>query len=158
MKDLINTGNLIQRFLLKQVDIDNIHKVIQRKILKGMHLPVEIKEIQAGYLSSFCFKNIYIHLLQIKLPTSKAVIRNVELLAERHIVLDSLLLKITPEKESAVLAVPETCTDKIMTLYHSCLFAGYQGVIKTYLTISNKFFSPNLIHYHRSYIKGCHIC
>ena len=27
-----------------------------------------------------------------------------------------------------------------------------------YLTISNKFFIPNLIHYLRSYIKGCHIC
>ena len=35
---------------------------------------------------------------------------------------------------------------------------GHQGVIKTYLTISNTFFIPNLIHYLRSYIKGCHIC
>ena len=38
------------------------------------------------------------------------------------------------------------------------MFAGHQGVIKTYLTISDKFFMPNLIHYLRSYIKGCHIC
>ena len=38
------------------------------------------------------------------------------------------------------------------------LFVGQQGVIKTYLTISDKFFIPNLIHYLRSYIKGCHIC
>ena len=48
--------------------------------------------------------------------------------------------------------------DNIITLYHSSLFAGHQGVIKSYLTISNKFFIPNLIHYLRSYIKGCHIC
>ena len=27
-----------------------------------------------------------------------------------------------------------------------------------YLTINEKFFIPNLIHYLRSYIKGCHIC
>ena len=27
-----------------------------------------------------------------------------------------------------------------------------------YLTINDKFFIPNLIHYLRSYIKGCHIC
>ena len=58
----------------------------------------------------------------------------------------------------AVLAVPEMCTDKIITLYHSSLFAGHHGVIKTYLTISNKFLISNLIHYRRSYIKGCHIC
>ena len=35
---------------------------------------------------------------------------------------------------------------------------GHQGVIKTYLTISDKFFIPKLIHYLRSYIKGCHLC
>ena len=50
------------------------------------------------------------------------------------------------------------CMDKIITLYHKSLFAGHQGVIKTYLTISDNFFIPNLIHYLRSYIKGCHIC
>ena len=121
-------------------------------------MPVEIKEIQAGYLSSSYFKDIYLYLAQNKLPTSKAAIRKVETLAEQYILLDSLLFKITPEKETAALAVPEVCTDKIITLYHSSLFAGHQGVIKTYLTISNKFFIPNLIHYLRSYIKGCQIC
>ena len=58
----------------------------------------------------------------------------------------------------ALLAIPEICTDKIIMLYHSSLFTGHQGVIKTYLTISEKSFIPNLIHYLRSYIKGCHIC
>ena len=80
------------------------------------------------------------------------------MLAERYIILDSLLFKITLEKEPAILAVPETCHDEILTLYHSSLFAGHQGVIKTYLTISDKFFIPKLIHYCRPYIKGCHIC
>ena len=101
---------------------------------------------------------MFLYLSQNKLPTPKAAIKKVEMLAERYILLDSLLFKITPEKELAVLAVPEGCTDKIITLYYSILFAGYQGVIKTCLTISNKFFIPNLIHYLRSYIKGCHIC
>ena len=50
------------------------------------------------------------------------------------------------------------CADKIITLYHKSLFAGHQGVIKTYLTISDKIFIPNIIHYLRSYINGCHIC
>ena len=57
-----------------------------------------------------------------------------------------------------VLAIPEMCTDKIITLYNKSLFAGHQGVIKAYLTISDKFFIANLIHYLRSYIKVCHIC
>ena len=78
---------------------------------------------------------------------------------EKYILLDSLLFKIisTPDKAVAVLATPETCTDKNN---HIILFksAGHQGIIKTYLTISDKFFIPNLIHYLRSYIKGFHIC
>ena len=158
LNDLINTGNLIQKFLPKQADIDKIRKVIQRKVLTGTHLLVKIKEIQARYLNSSHFKDIYLYLSQKKLPTSKAAIRKVETLAERYILLDSLLFKITPEKETAVLAVPETCTDKIVTLYHSSLFAGHKGVMKTYLIISDKFFIPNHIHYLRAYIKGCHIC
>ena len=65
---------------------------------------------------------------------------------------------VMPDKEAAVLAIPETCADSIIALYHSSLFAGHQGVIKNYLTISDKFFIPSLIHYLQSYIKGCHIC
>ena len=86
--------------------------------------------------------------------------KRVELLAEKYIMLDSLLFKIItiPGKETALLAIPEVCADKIITLYHSNLFAGHQGVIKMYLTISDRFYIPNLIHYLRSYIKGCHIC
>ena len=157
---MINTSNLIQKFLPKQTDIDKILKVIQRKVLKGTHLPVETIEIQAGYLNSPYFKDIYLYLAQNKLPSSKAAIRKKETLAEWYILLDSLLFKITSthEKETAVLVVPENCTDKIITLYHSSLFAGHQGIIKTYLMISNKFIVSNLIHYHRSYKKGCHIC
>ena len=69
-----------------------------------------------------------------------------------------MLFKINLEKETAVLVVPETCVDKVITLYHSSLFTEHQGVTKTYLTISDEFFIPNLIHYLRSYTKGCHIC
>ena len=68
-------------------------------------------------------------------------------LSEKYVLLDSLLFRTYPEKETAVLAIPEMCTDKIITLYHKSLFAGHQGVIKTYLTISDKFFIPNSIHY-----------
>ena len=56
------------------------------------------------------------------------------------------------------MAIPEIFADKIIELYHTSLFAGYQGVIKTYLTISNNFFIPNLMHYLRSFMSACHIC
>ena len=63
-----------------------------------------------------------------------------------------------PDKEAAVLAIPEIYIDKIIALYHISLFAGHQGVVKTYLTMKDKFFILNLMLYLRSFIKGCHIC
>ena len=104
--------------------------MIQRKVLKGTHLPVEVEEIQAGYLSGPHFKDIYLYLTQNKLPASKAAIRKVETLAEWYILLYTLLFKISPEKETSVLAVPEICADKSIALYHSSLYAGHQDVIK----------------------------
>ena len=135
-------GNLIHKFLPKQTAIDKILHIIQRKVLKGTHLPVEIKEIQVGYLHSPYFKEIYQYLLQNTLPHSKLAIKKLEALSERYVLLDLLLFRINPDKGTAVLAIPEACVDKIITLYHKSLFADHQGVIKTYLTIGDKFFFP----------------
>ena len=57
----------------------------------------------------------------------------------------------------ALLVILAICADKFITLYHSSLFAEPQGVIKTYLTKSDKYVIPGLIHYFHSCIKGCHI-
>ena len=91
LESLINTCNLVKKFLPKQADIDKILKAIQRKVLKG-------------YLSSSYFKDIYLYLAQNRLPSSKAAIRKVEMLAKKYILLDSLFFKVmsTPEKEIAV--------------------------------------------------------
>ena len=101
--DLVNKGNLVHKYLPKQTDIDKILKVIQRKVLKGIHFLVKTKEIQAGYLHNSYFKDIYLYLSQNRLPSSKGAIKRIEALAERYILLDLLFFKITPEKEAAVL-------------------------------------------------------
>ena len=76
LEDLINKGNFIHKYLPKQMDIDKILEVIQRKVLKGTHLPIEVKEIQAGYLCSQYFKDLYLYLSQNKLPSSKVASEN----------------------------------------------------------------------------------
>ena len=95
-------SRLVQNVLPKQADMDKILKIIQQKVLKGTHIPITIKDIQAGYLVSSYFKDIYIYLAQNKLPSTKLAIRKIETLAEKYILLDSLLLKIisSPEKET----------------------------------------------------------
>ena len=73
--DLIDTTKLIQKFLPKQMDIYKILDIIKRTILKGTHLTLNIKEIQAGYLSSPYFKDLYLFLSQNKLPSKRSSIK-----------------------------------------------------------------------------------
>ena len=80
LKDLIDTTKLIQKFLPKQTDIDKILDIIKRKVLKGTHLPLTIKEIQAAYLSSPYFKDLYLFLSQNKLLSKRSSIKKVKTL------------------------------------------------------------------------------
>ena len=108
------------------------HCTTNRKVLKSTHLPLTIKEIQAGYLNSPYFKDLYLFLSQNKLLCKRSSIKKVETLAESFVLLDSLIFKLVmmPDKEAAVLAIPEICIDKIIALYHTSLFPGHQGVVK----------------------------
>ena len=58
LTNLVNTSKLVQKYLPRQADIDKILDIIKRKVLKGRHLPLTIKEIQAGYLTSPFFKDL----------------------------------------------------------------------------------------------------
>ena len=71
---------------------------------------------------------MYQYLAQYRLPSKKPAMRKVEIVAEKYILLDSLLFTLitVSGKEAALLAIPEICADKIITLYHSNLFAGHQ--------------------------------
>ena len=69
--DIIDKKNFIHKYLPKQTDIDKMLEVTQRNLLKGTHLPMEIKEIQAAYLCSPYFKDMYLYLSQNKIPSLK---------------------------------------------------------------------------------------
>ena len=118
LSDLVDSTKLIHKYLPKQVDIDKIMDIIKRKVLKGTHLPLTIKEIQAGYLSSSFFKDLYVYLAHIKLPSKKNAICKVLTLSQNYVLLDLLLFKVITvlDKEKAFLAIPESCTDKIISL------------------------------------------
>ena len=86
-----------------------------------------IKEIQAGYLTSPYFKDLYLYLAQDKLPSRKSAIHKVENLAEKFIMLDLLLFKLikTPKRETALLAVPENAQTKLL---HSIILVCLQDI------------------------------
>ena len=82
LQAVVSTGKLVENILPKQADIDEILKIIQRKVLKGTHLPIAVKEIKAGYLISPYFKDLYSYLAQDKLPTTTLGIGPVKMFAE----------------------------------------------------------------------------
>ena len=137
LADMVNPSNLVQKYLPKQVDIDKIFDVIKGEVLKTS--ANYNKGNPSRLFNPAIFQGLYRYLAQNKLPNKKSAICKIEALSEKYILLDSLLFKIILDKEKALLAMPETCVDKIITLYLATLFTGHQGVIKTYLTISDKF-------------------
>ena len=158
LEDIIDMGNRIHKFLPRETGIDKILHIIKRKVLKGPHLQVGIKEIQPGYIHSPYFKEIYHYLSQNKLPHSKLAIKKFEALSERYILLDSLLFRIYPDKGTEVLAKSRSMHRQDNNPIPQKSICRSSRVIKTHLTISDNFFIPSLLHYLRSYIKGCHIC
>ena len=62
LSDLVDSPKIIHKYFPKQVDIDKILNIIKRKVLKGTHLLLTIKEIQAGYLSISFFKDLFVYL------------------------------------------------------------------------------------------------
>ena len=75
LESLIITCILVQKFLSKQADINKIFKIIHRKVLKGTHLPVIVREIKAGYLVSSYLIYLCLYLAQNKLPNTKTAIQ-----------------------------------------------------------------------------------
>ena len=85
LSDLVDSTKIIHKYLPKQVDIDKILDIIKRKVLKGIHLPLRIKEIQAGYLSSSFFKDLFVYLAHSKLPNKKNAIHKVLSLSQNYV-------------------------------------------------------------------------
>ena len=88
LSDLVDSTKLICKYLPKQVDIDKIMDIIKRKVLKGTHIPLTIKEIQAGYLSSYFFNDLFVYLAHNKLPSKRNTIHKVLTLSQNYVLLD----------------------------------------------------------------------
>ena len=59
LEEMIPDGSLIHKHLPKQADIDKILTQINRKYLRRIHLPCNLKDMQAAYMQSPHFCDIY---------------------------------------------------------------------------------------------------
>ena len=92
LSDLVDSTKIIHKYLPKQVDIDKILNIIKRKVLKGTHLPLTIKEIQAGYLNSSFFKDLFVYLAHNRLLNKKHAVQRVLTLTQNYVWLDQLFI------------------------------------------------------------------
>ena len=78
LEEMIPDGALIHKHLPKQADIDRIMTQINRKYLKRMHLPCSLKDMQAAYIQSPHFCDIYNVLVFNRYPKCKRVIERLQ--------------------------------------------------------------------------------
>ena len=83
------------KFLPKQGDVDKILAQINHKILRDTKLPLTLKDLKAAYLTCPHFKDVYLHLLQNRVPLNRSTAHGLEVSACNCMILDGLLFKIT---------------------------------------------------------------
>ena len=162
LEDMIPDGALMHKHLPRQADIDRIMIQINRKYLKKMHLPCSLKDMQAAYMQSPHFCDIYNVLMFNKYPKSrKAVEKLQQAMMGQYMVQGGLLyiyLKNNLGEHEPILCVPPSKIDVFLDQYHTSLLGGHSGITKCYQTLKQRIYCPNLPYYVRLYIISCHIC
>ena len=161
LMDQVDEGKYILKFLPKQKDVDKLLAEINRKVLRQTHLPGSLRDIQAAYVTSPAFRDIYVYLLKGRLPTDPKEVARVNQESKYFMVLDGLLFKINKDNQgnyNPLLCIPTSKVDILLQHYHSSPVAGHPGVTKCYMTINKRFHCPDLSKHVRAYIHGCHIC
>ena len=78
LEEMIPDGSLIHKHLPKQANIDKILTQINRKYLKRMHLPCSLKDMQAAYMQSPHFCDIYNAIMFNRYPKHRKAIEKLQ--------------------------------------------------------------------------------
>ena len=161
LESLLDKAKMAYKFLPKQGDIDRLIAKINKKVLRDTNLCVDLRDLKAAYLTSPHFRDIYLYLLQNRMPLGKGAAKRLDQNARNYLILDGLLFKILDDGEGnldTVLCIPTSKVHILLNAYHSSLLGGHTGITKCYHTISQRFYCPNLAENLRAYITGCHVC
>ena len=161
--DQITHSTLMHRYLPKQADIDRIMEQISRKCLTKLQHPCSIRDMQAGYLNSPHFRDIYLLVGMNKMPSKARSARKLEsdLMNAVYMIHGGLLYRYMRNSTGdldPVLCVPVSKIDVFLEPYHSSILGGHMGISKCVLTLQQKCYCPNLAHHVRMYIVSYHVC
>ena len=161
--DQITDATLMHRYLPRQSDINKIMEQIKWKYLTKLQLPCSLRDMQAAYLNSPHFRDIYLAVGVNKLPNTTRSAKKLEndLRNAVYMIHGGLLYKyiqtVTGDSEP-VLCIPVSTIDIFLEPFHSSILSGHMGMSKCVLTLQQKFYCPNLAYHVRMYIISCHVC
>ena len=105
---LLDKAKMAYKFLPKQGDIDRLIAKIN-KVLRDTNLCVDLRDLKAAYLTSPNFRDIYLYLLQNRMPLGKGAAKKLDQNARNYLILDGLLFRILDDEEGnldTVLCIP----------------------------------------------------
>ena len=161
LESLLDKAKMAYKFLPKQGDIDRLIAKINKKVLRDTNLCVDLRDLKAAYLTSPHFRDIYLYLVQNRMPLGKGAAKRLDQNARNYLILDGLLFKILDNGEGnldTVLCIPTSKVHILLNVYNSSILGGHTGITKCYHTISQRFYCPNLAENLKAYITGCHVC
>ena len=162
LEEMIPDGSLIHKHLPKQADIDKILTQINRKYLRRMHLPCSLKDMQAAYMQSPHFCDIYNAIMFNKYPKHRKAIEKLhQAMLSQYVIQGGLLyiyMKNNFGEQEPILCVPPSKINIFLDQYHTSLLGGHSGITKCYQTLRQRIYCPSLPYYVRLYVISCHIC
>ena len=78
LESLLDKVKMADKFLPKQGDIDRLISKINKKVLRDINLSVDLRDLRAAYLISPHFRDIYLYLLQKRMPLGKGVAKRLD--------------------------------------------------------------------------------
>ncbi len=144
-----------------QADIADLMKHLEQKVLRHTHLPLSYRDMQAAYLDSPHFKDIYLFLTKGTLPKKKNAAHKVLTNADKYMLWGPVLHLIYQDKFgkwNGKPCIPTSKVDQLLQEYHSTMKGGHQGITKVYQTLSDRYHIPNLAQHVQAYIIGCNHC
>ena len=86
LESLLDKAKMAYKFLPKQGDIDRLIAKINKKVLRDKNLCVDLRDLKAAYLTSPHFRDIYLYLLQNRMPLGKGAAKRLDQNARNYLI------------------------------------------------------------------------
>ena len=166
-KPLISSDKAVtiyDKHIPKQEEIDKILQNLRTKVLCNININIDAQDLIREYDKSPRFKDVYAYILRSKLTANAIVHKKVVLDASNFVIANGFLLKLEKFKHMnkfdyrVLLCIPESFENALFHMYHNSLTAFHQGHWKTFLTMKEIFYIPNMLNKLRNYINACTDC